>query len=310
MSALGCNSIQNIPVAARTAQITILGTEYNFTIDMAAKASGAKKSLFTCPELENEWEIPLLYGFYHYNGRLTQCHYQVHIAPCMTRYQPLARGKSDMPCPLNEKDAILLAIWRTMCNTPKEWVVVLVDGEKQCKFLDNTVQSSFFFRTRYCDPTADFDVEAAKLMFLSFRHGTRRHFDKTRTIPRDCKNPLAVITAQAKRERREEPESVNDDGDIAIASLLEPAAQTQQRTSLRLLRRRSCEDAAEHALSSGSNERKATKVSSIKVTRLHPPFYHFGSLKSDLVQCCSTIEADKTSAGQKEAGTRASVQSL
>jgi len=188
----------------------------------------------------------------------------------MTRYRP--RRKSDMACPLNEKDAILLAIWRTMCNTPKEWVVVLIPGENQCKFLSNTRQSSFFFRTRYCDPTVEIDHEAAKLIFLGYRHSTRRHFDPSRAIPRDCKNPLKVYAAQAvvRRRRQEKPESGKDDstemggGGIMTISSLSKSGALSQRTSLRLAMRRSSEDAV-HAPSPGCKKGKATKASSIKV---------------------------------------------
>jgi len=62
--------LQHITAAERTARITVAGREYDFTIDMSTKVNGEKKSLFTCQEFEKEWEIPMLYGFYHYNGSL------------------------------------------------------------------------------------------------------------------------------------------------------------------------------------------------------------------------------------------------
>ena len=168
---------------------------------MSTKAPCGKTFFFNSPGMNEEWQIPQLFGFVHFCGRLnTATHYKAHIAPCMTRYQP-PEGDVQKECPLNEKDAVLLGIWRTMCNTPQAWVVVWIPGSDTCIFLDRLDLSNLFFQTRYCDPTISFDVEKAKEVFYGYRKSTIRHFDPKYNLSRDTKWPAKEL---AKRKSMEE----------------------------------------------------------------------------------------------------------
>lgn len=186
-------------------QLTINGGTEDYELDMNFISPNTKTFFFSSNTLQKYWKIPPLFGFSHYYARLnlaTAGGYRAHIAPCMTQYRPVKDDAPDsMECPLNEKDAILLGIWRTMCNKPQAWVVVFVPGEPNCQLLNSLEKSNFFFRTRYCDPTIPFDAKAAKEAFDAYRKGTHRNWDPTYHIPRDTKYPTSVIT-NLRKERK------------------------------------------------------------------------------------------------------------
>lgn len=177
-------------------QLTVNGREVDYEIDMSLNSANARTFFFTSHALQKDWAIPALFGFTHYYARVSMSTtpYRAHIVPCMTKYRPAHNGAPEiMECPLCEKDAILLAIWRTMCNKPQAWVVVLIPGEESCKFLDSLEKSNFFFRTRYCDPTIPFDVEKAKSLFALYRKATKRHWNPDFNISRETKHPLTLL---------------------------------------------------------------------------------------------------------------------